>query len=78
MKKRNCRRTAQEKLEHDFATDLRKKTDKQIYDEFRESIEKAYAAGQANIKSTIIDKLAAVKGVGQATMAKLIEAIQGL
>jgi len=54
MKKRNCRRTEQEALEHECAVAMRKKTDKQIYDYLKE-VEKLRDACEDIREKALID-----------------------
>lgn len=75
MKKRNCRRTAEEKTQHDIAIGVRKMTDAQICELVAKTQEPPPAAPSSVTVPEFIDRLDKAtgtgNGIGKSTVYKL-------
>jgi uncharacterized protein YjfI (DUF2170 family) len=74
MRKRNCRKTAEEIRQHETAVKIRKMTDKQIccfLSELQHSGNKISKENRQTIINNFISSIEPGNGIGQATLAKL-------
>ena len=83
MSKRNCRRTEEERATHEKAISLRKMPDDRLVAELGERYNAGYKAGYETAmkysgdNKQFITRLEGIKGIGEATIAKIRAAISG-
>lgn len=84
MKKRNCRKTDEEREIHDKAVKLRKMTDAQLVEKVETAFNKGYHEGFKNASSKVgmtyyfkefTEMLYKIKGIGNSTIWKIKKAI---
>ena len=82
-KKRNCRRSPEERIIHDKAVALRKMTDEQIVDAFESQYQDGYTAGlearvsnQSSANDHLFSILDGLKGIRSSTIEKIKVALE--